>query len=250
MTTCRRRRRAIRTGSKAAPLAAGRCRRVDTTLGREGRRDGRDERRALAGLDQPPVQARRPLGLPAARPATVPHVGGDPAANPIDAFLVAKLGQQGLQPAPPADRRTLIRRATFDLTGLPPTPEEVDAFVRRRRARRLRDGWSTGCSPRPHYGERWGRHWLDVARYADTDGLRQRLRRPQRLALPRLRRSARSTSDKPYDRFVREQLAGDELDPGRPRARWSPPASCGIGPWELTGDGRGRRSPGRRTSTT
>src|SRR5258705_3375220 len=91
------------------------------------------------------------------------------AANDIDRFVLAKLEGRGLRPNPPADRRTLMRRATFDLTGLPPTPEEIEAFLNDR---------SPGAFERvidrllasPHYGERWGRHWLDVVRYADTAG--------------------------------------------------------------------------------
>ena len=91
------------------------------------------------------------------------------AKSPIDKFILAKLEARGLLPAPPADKRTLIRRATFDLIGLPPTPEEVDAFLAdsspdafARVVDRLLDS--------PHYGERWGRHWLDVARCADIKG--------------------------------------------------------------------------------
>ena len=87
--------------------------------------------------------------------------------SPLDRFVLAKLEQQGLRPSPPADKRTLIRRVTFDLIGLPPTPEEVEAFVAdespnafAKVVNRLLDS--------PHYGERWGRHWLDVVRYADT----------------------------------------------------------------------------------
>jgi hypothetical protein len=129
--------------------------------------------------------------------------------NPIDAFVLARLEEKGLQPAPPADKRTLIRRATYDLTGLPPTTAEVDAFLRddspdayRKLIERLL------ASPR--YGERWGRHWLDVARYADSNGLDENLvyRNAWRY---RDYVIAAFNKDKPYDRFIQEQLAGDLL---------------------------------------
>src|SRR5207302_3098590 len=89
--------------------------------------------------------------------------------TPIDRFILAKLEDKGLKPSPEADKRTLIRRATFDLTGLPPTPKEVDAFVADSSAdayEKLIDRLLAS----PRYGERWGRHWLDLARYSDTKG--------------------------------------------------------------------------------
>src|SRR5262249_2360702 len=89
--------------------------------------------------------------------------------TPVDAFILAKLETAGLCPSPSADRRPLIRRVSYDLKGLPPSPEEVDAFVKDPRPNayeRLVDHLLAS----PHYGERWGRHWLDVARYADTKG--------------------------------------------------------------------------------
>ncbi|HZK83024.1 MAG TPA: DUF1549 domain-containing protein, partial [Humisphaera sp.] len=89
--------------------------------------------------------------------------------NPIDAFILSKLEENNLRPAPPADRRTLIRRAYFDLIGLPPTPEEADAFV----GDPAGDAFAKVVDrllANPHYGERWGRYWLDVARYSDTKG--------------------------------------------------------------------------------
>jgi len=90
--------------------------------------------------------------------------------TPLDRFVLAALEAKGLQPAPPADRHTLLRRATFDLTGLPPTPEELDTFL----ADTSPDAFARVVDrllASPHYGERWGRHWLDVARYADSNGL-------------------------------------------------------------------------------
>jgi hypothetical protein len=145
------------------------------------------------------------------RPVAVPAVQ-HPARvrNPVDAFVLKKLEDQGLTLAPEADRATLIRRACFDLTGLPPEPAEVAAF--------LADG-DPGAYERlvdrllasPRYGERWGRYWLDLAGYADSEGKRE-----QDLPRPHAWRYRdyviRSfNADKPYDRFLLEQLAGDEL---------------------------------------
>ena len=129
--------------------------------------------------------------------------------NPIDAFILAKLEAKGLRPAPPADRSTLARRLYYDLTGLPPTPEQVDAFVNDQAAdayERLVDRLLAS----PHYGEKWGRHWLDLVRYAETDGFE--FDRPKPFAW-RYRDYVINAfnADKAYDQFVREQLAGDLL---------------------------------------
>jgi mono/diheme cytochrome c family protein len=145
---------------------------------------------------------RRPA-LPAVR-----HAGL--VRTPIDAFLLAKLEAAGLSFAPPADRAALLRRATFDLTGLPPTPEEVDAFLADRRPgayERVIDRLLAS----PAYGERWGRHWLDVAGYADSHGYSgaDPVRRYAWKYRDYVIRSL--NSDKPFDRFIVEQLAGDEL---------------------------------------
>jgi hypothetical protein len=133
------------------------------------------------------------------------------AANPIDAFVLARLRKEGLTPAPPADRATLIRRAWFGLTGLPPSPEEVAAFVRDE----SKDAWARLVDrllDSPHYGERWGQHWLDVVRFAETDGFEYDAHRPDAWRYrDYVIRSL--NADKPYDRFVAEQLAGDEIDP-------------------------------------
>jgi mono/diheme cytochrome c family protein len=131
------------------------------------------------------------------------------ARNPIDAFILDRLRREGLSPSPEADRRTLIRRLTFDLTGLPPSPEEVEAFENdpapdayERLVDRLLDS--------PRHGEHWARHWLDLVRYAESDGYRQDAYRPDAwLYRDYVIRSL--NADKPYDRFVREQIAGDEL---------------------------------------
>jgi hypothetical protein len=130
--------------------------------------------------------------------------------TPIDAFILARLKQTALRPAPAADRATLIRRATFDLTGLPPTPAEVDAFVTDPAAdayERLVDRLLAS----PHYGEKWGRHWLDVVRFAETEGFEYDRYRPGAWRYRDYVIRA-FNDDKPYDRFVQEQLAGDEVD--------------------------------------
>jgi mono/diheme cytochrome c family protein len=129
--------------------------------------------------------------------------------NPIDAFVLAKLTDAGLKPNPGADRRTLIRRLKFDLLGLPPTPEEVAAFV----ADAAPDAYEKLVEKylaSSHYGERWARHWLDVVRFAESNGFEMNWERPN--AWPYRDWVIRSLNeDTPYDRFVREQLAGDSL---------------------------------------
>ncbi|WZP00342.1 DUF1553 domain-containing protein [Isosphaeraceae bacterium EP7] len=134
--------------------------------------------------------------------------------TPIDRFVLARLESAGIRPLPQADPRQLIRRATFDLVGLPPTPDEVRDFI--SAAGRDPDGALAALVDRllasPHYGERWGRHWLDVARYADSDGQESDRDRP--LAYRYRDFVVRAFNDDlPYDRFVRWQLAGDEYEP-------------------------------------
>jgi hypothetical protein len=138
--------------------------------------------------------------------------------NWVDRFTLAKLEEKGLTPTPQADKRTLIRRATFDLTGLPPTPEEIEAFLADK---------SPGAFAKvvdrllasPHYGERWGRYWLDLVRYADTAGDSADYPVPQAY-LYRNYVIDSFNQDKPYDQFLREQIAGDLL-PGKTEAeRW------------------------------
>lgn len=132
--------------------------------------------------------------------------------NPIDAFILAGLDARRLPPNPPASRHELIRRAYYDITGLPPTPEDVDAFVNdttadayERLVDRLLDS--------PHYGEKWARHWLDLVRFAETNSYERDNPKPS--AWRYRDYVIRSfNQDKPYDRFIREQLAGDEIAPG------------------------------------
>lgn len=139
-----------------------------------------------------------------------------PVRNPIDSFIFSRLQSEGVTPSPEADRRILIRRLTFDLTGLPPTPQEIDAFDNDQRVdayerlvERLLDS--------PAYGERWARHWLDLVRYAESDGYRKDDYRPH--AWRYRDYVVRSfQNDKPFDRFTQEQIAGDEIDPENPDA--------------------------------
>jgi hypothetical protein len=133
----------------------------------------------------------------------------DWARTPVDSFILARLRDQGLTPSPLADRRTLLRRVTYDLIGLPPTPAELDAFL----ADRSPDAYERVVDrllASPHYGERWARHWMDVVHYAETHGHDQDRPRPN--AWPYRDYLIRSfNEDKPYARFVQEQLAADAL---------------------------------------
>ncbi|HWY86738.1 MAG TPA: DUF1549 and DUF1553 domain-containing protein, partial [Gemmataceae bacterium] len=161
---------------------------------------------ATPAVGADPHWSFRPRGI-----STVPALA-DPAARnwvrtSVDAFILERLRGQGLKPSPEADRATLIRRLSFDLTGLPPTPEEISAFVNdstpdayERLVERLLDS--------SHYGERWAQHWLDVVRFAESDGFEYDRYRP---GMWRYRDYVIKSLmvDKPYDRFVREQLAGD-----------------------------------------
>jgi hypothetical protein len=134
------------------------------------------------------------------------------ARTPLDAFILERLKKEGLKPSPPADRATLIRRVYFDLTGLPPSPREVTAFV----ADKSPDAYQKLIEKllaSPQYGERWAQHWLDVVRFAETDGFEYDThRRDAWRYRDYVIRSLKQ--DKPYDRFVVEQLAGDEISAG------------------------------------
>jgi len=130
--------------------------------------------------------------------------------NPIDRFLEAARRQRGLTAAPRADRFTLVRRAYLDLVGLPPTPAQIEAFV----ADRSPDAWEhlvDALLASPHYGERYGRLWLDIARYADSAGFEYDMHRPNAWRYRDYVIKA-FNDDKPYDRFLVEQIAGDEMD--------------------------------------
>ena len=132
--------------------------------------------------------------------------------NPVDAFVLAKLEEKQLQPNKAADKITLLRRVTIDLTGLLPTPDEIQAFVNDNSPNAYEKVIDRLLAS-PAYGERWGRHWLDVARYADSNGYKADETRPN---IWRYRDYVIQAfnDDKPFDRFVKEQIAGDELYPG------------------------------------
>jgi hypothetical protein len=137
---------------------------------------------------------------------------GRSGANAIDNFVLAKLEEKGIAPNPKADKVTLLRRAHMTITGIPPTPEEVHAFLGNESA----DAWERVIDrllASKQFGERWGRHWLDLARYADSEGFKADETRPN---VWRYRDYVIQSlnDDKPYDRFVQEQIAGDELFPG------------------------------------
>lgn len=147
------------------------------------------------------------------------HPDDDWSKSPIDLFIRQPLNELGIRPAPPADARTLVRRLYFDLIGLPPTPEQTQVFIRAHAdnpdfaIRELVDQLLDS----PHYGERWGRHWLDVARYADSDGQEADADRPHAFVYRDFVIQA-FNDDMPYDQFVRWQIAGDEFAPNNDAA--------------------------------
>jgi len=168
---------------------------------------------APAAIEDAPISAegrkywafQKPARRPAPQPRNVSW-----SRHPIDAFLMKAMEERGLAPAPEADAHTLLRRAYLDLTGLLPTPAESDAFVNDEspdRWERLIDRLLAS----PHYGERWGRHWLDVARYADSNGFEHDFDRPNAWRYRDYVIRA-FNQDKPYDLFLKEQIAGDELE--------------------------------------
>jgi hypothetical protein len=152
--------------------------------------------------------------------------------TPIDVFILATLEAKGLRPSPPADRRTLIRRVTYTLHGLPPTPAEIDAFLADQSSEAY-EKLIDRLLASPRYGERWGRHWLDVVHYGDTQGYDKDKRRDH--AWPYRDYVIRSfNSDKLYSRFIREQVAGDVLFPGDPNGVIGT-GFIAAGPWDFVG---------------
>ena len=175
----------------------------------------------------------RPLQRPTA--PKLPSPKADWARGPIDLFIRAKQSEIGVAPSAEADNRTLIRRMTFDLTGLPPTPAEIAAFE--AAAKTNRDQAIAALADRllasPRYGERWGRHWLDVVKYADTCGYDKDKLRPN--AWPYRDYVIRSFNEnKPYARFVQEQIAGDALFPGTADGILGL-GFIAAGPWDFIG---------------
>ncbi len=160
-------------------------------------------------------------------PSSISHLptGG----NPIDHLIEAAL-PKGIQPAPQADPATLLRRLSFTLTGLPPSPEETSSFITHHSSfeERLEHFLAS-----PHHGERMARHWLDVARYADSSGFANDYERGNTWRYRDYVIRAFNT-DKPYDQFIKEQIAGDEIDPGNPGLLIAT-GFLRMGPWELTG---------------
>jgi len=148
------------------------------------------------------------------------------AGHPVDVLVHAKLNEQNLKQVKLADRRTLIRRANFDLTGLPPSPTEVKAFL----ADQKPGAWEMLVErllASPHYGERWGRHWLDLVRYADTAGDAGDYPVPEAYKYRNYVIDA-FNKDKPYDQFVREQIAGDQLPAANDDERWEQTIGTGF----------------------
>ncbi len=154
--------------------------------------------------------------------------------NPIDAFVLAKLEAKGPAARAAASKRALLRRVYFDLIGLPPTPAEIEALREPITAPDAYEKIVDKLLADSRYGERWGRHWLDLARFAESDGFAIDGERPT--AWRYRDYVIRSfNQDKPYDTFVKEQLAGDEMQGGEPLgAVWSRWASCAWAPGKRT----------------
>jgi hypothetical protein len=180
-----------------------------------------------AGNGKAELWSLQPLRKP-----PVPLTGARQVRNPIDAFVAAKLAEKKLTPSSEADAASLIRRLTYDLHGLPPTWEEIQAFV----ADRSPDAYEKLVDrllASPRYGERWGRHWLDVAHYGESHGYDKD--KPRRNAWPYRDYVIRAfNQDKPYARFVEEQLAGDALWPDEPEAIVAT-GFIAAGPWDFVG---------------
>jgi len=167
--------------------------------------------------------------LKAVHASPIPSLSGAATANPIDAFISLHLRERGLVPAPKADPRTLLRRLSFDLIGLPPSPLELDEFL----ADASPNAWENVVDrllASPHYGERWARHWLDIARFAETNGYERDAEKPGAWKYRDWVVNA-FNSDMPFDRFVREQIAGDEV-PDRNESTVIATGFLRIGTWD------------------
>ena len=162
-----------------------------------------------------------------------------PLRNPIDAFLLAKMAAKGITPAPPADRRTLLRRVTYDLIGLPPTPEEIAAFLADMSPNAYEKVVDRLLAS-PHYGERWARHWLDLVRFAETDGHEFDFEKPGAYHYRDYVIRALN-ADVPYNQFVMEHIAGDLLpNPRKHPTEGFNESLLATGFWWL---GEGKHSP-------
>jgi hypothetical protein len=174
-----------------------------------------------------PAALAQSVGFTPVKKAEIPQDRAGCSHNPIDRFVWAQLREAGLESAGPADKRTLIRRVTVDLLGLPPTPEEVEAFLNDHSANAFAAVIDRLLAS-PHYAERWGRHWLDVVRYADTAGFEEDIR--YETAWRYRDYVIRSfAQDKSFDRFLQEQVAGDELWPDDGEAVLATALYC-VGP--------------------
>ena len=166
---------------------------------------------------------------PMHRPALPKTKNATWVRKPVDAFVLNRLEAKGMQPAPPAGKRELLRRLTFDLTGLPPTPEEIASFV----SDKSPDAYEKRVDKllaSPQYGERWARYWLDLVRYADSNGYERDNEKPYSWKYrDYVIRSL--NEDKPYNRFVTEQIAGDEL-PDRNESTFAATGFLRLGTWD------------------
>ncbi|MFM8878036.1 MAG: DUF1549 domain-containing protein, partial [Verrucomicrobiota bacterium] len=188
-----------------------------------------------AGTTNSPHWSYQPLRAPRVPEIPVTQAPSSSAAariHPIDAFIQDRLAREGVPPSPEADRRTLLRRVSLDLTGLPPTPAEMQAFEQDPSPNAYER-----CVDRllasPRYGERWARHWLDVVHYGETHGYDKDQPRPN--AWPYRDYVIRAlNTDKPYTRFIREQIAGDVLWPDTEDGITAT-GFISAGPWDLIG---------------
>ncbi len=168
------------------------------------------------------------------------------ARTPIDAFVLSRCEAMGLRPAAEAERRTLIRRLTYDLHGLPPTPDEINEFEYDTTPEAY-DRLVDRLLASPHYGERWGRHWLDVVHYGDTHGYDKDKRRDH--AWPYRDYVIKCLNDDlPYDRFIREQVAGDLIRPGESNGVIAT-GFIAAGPWDFVGHVELREGTGDKLKT-
>ena len=180
------------------------------------------------------------------RPLVKPPVPTPAGRTSIDAFIQQRLSAAGLAFSPAADRRTLIRRVYYDLHGLPPQPEEIEAFVKDP-APDAYDKLIDRLLDSPRYGERWARHWLDVVHYGDSHGYDKDKPRPNAWPYRDYVISA-FNEDKPYSRFIREQIAGDALYPDDPRA-FVATGFLAAGPWDFVGHQELREGTAEKDNT-